>query len=62
MIDIRTIRLKRGLSQSDLACRVGTTQTAISRYEMGERSIDLEMAAKIAAALNCKVDDLIKET
>ena len=62
MIDIRTIRLKRGLSQSDLACRVGTTQTAFSSYEMGERSIDLEMAAKIAAALNCKVDDLIKET
>ncbi|MBQ8216458.1 MAG: helix-turn-helix transcriptional regulator [Oscillospiraceae bacterium] len=60
MLDIRTIRLERGMSQSDLACRVGTTQAAISRYEMGERSLDLAMAVKIAGALGCKVDDLVK--
>ena len=61
MIGIREIRLSRGMSQGDLACRVGTTQAAISRYENGDRSIDLMLAAKIAEVLECKVDDFLKD-
>jgi transcriptional regulator with XRE-family HTH domain len=49
------------MTQNDLAQLVDTTQAAISRYENGENSLTLETAARIANALGCKVDDLIKE-
>lgn len=35
---IRQTRMDRGLSQTELAIRAGTTQTAISRLERGHRS------------------------
>ena len=58
---IREMRKKRNMTQCDLAQLVDTTQAAISRYENGENSLTLETAARIANALGCKVDDLIKE-
>lgn len=61
MYTIREIRKRRNMTQSDLAQLVDTTQAAISRYENGENSLTLETAARIANALGCKVDDLIKE-
>lgn len=61
MIAIRSLRQRTGMTQMDLAKKVGVSQAIISRYENGERSIDLETAATIARALNCTIDDLMKE-
>lgn len=61
MIAIKEIRKRRNMTQADLATLCKTTPAAICRYETGERTPDLETAARIAAALHCKVDDLIKE-
>lgn len=61
MYTIREIRKRRNMTQIDLAQLVDTTQAAISRYENGENSLTLETAARIANALGCKVDDLIKD-
>ena len=61
MYTIREIRKRRNMTQSDLAQLADTTQAAISRYETGENALTLETAARIANALGCKVDDLIKE-
>lgn len=61
MVAIKVMRKRKNMTQADLAELLGVTPAAISRYESGERIPDIVTAAKIAAALGCKVDDLIKE-
>jgi transcriptional regulator with XRE-family HTH domain len=51
----------RGLTQVELAHRLGTTQTVVSDYEIGRRRIHLQRAQQIAAILNVSVDDLLAE-
>lgn len=60
-MDIKTARRKANMSQQELALASGVSRISIARYESGERIPDIVTAAKIAAALGCKVDDLIKE-
>ena len=60
MIAIKEIRSARGMTQNELAERLHTTVATISRYESGQREPTLTMAAEIAAALNCSVDDLVE--
>ena len=48
---LRVARVRSGLSQAELAVRVGVGQQAISRYETGERSPDAEMIARIERVL-----------
>jgi predicted transcriptional regulator len=64
--EIRALREKKGLSQRELAERVGTTQSAIARLEAGNVSPSLPTLDKIAAALGAEVslsivdlDDLV---
>jgi ribosome-binding protein aMBF1 (putative translation factor) len=45
-------RVARHLTQRDLASMLGTTDTAISRIESGERAISLETLRKLGAALD----------
>lgn len=58
-MDIKTLRLKAGMSQEMLAQASGVSRVAIARYETGERVPSIVIAARIAKALGCKVDDLI---
>lgn len=63
---IRDARKKAGLTQTDLAKRLGKPQSFIAKYESGERRIDVVEFVAIAAAL--RVDparllrDLLKKT
>lgn len=59
--NIRELRKKRGMTLKALADKVGVTLQCISNYEQGIRGVDLETASKIATALGCKVDALIKK-
>lgn len=52
-------RLRSGLSKKDLASRVELTPMAITHYENGERTPDLQSVRKLAAALNIKIGDLM---
>jgi ribosome-binding protein aMBF1 (putative translation factor) len=45
-------RVARHLTQRDLAGMIGTTDSAISRIESGERAISLETLRKLGAALD----------
>src|SRR4051812_30306571 len=53
--EIRALREKKGLSQREVAERVGTTQSAIARLEAGNISPSLPTLDKIAAALGAEV-------
>ena len=46
-------RAARGLSQRELAHRVGTTQSAIARLESGGRPPRIDTLLRIADALEC---------
>lgn len=54
-------RLKKNLSQEQLAARVGTTKSSISRWETAERDITLGALGAIAEALGCEVTDLYRD-
>ena len=49
--EIIRLRLAQGLSQKELAERVGTKQSAISRIESGDYNPSLEFLNKVAHAL-----------
>lgn len=52
---IRDAREEAGLSQRELAARMGTSQAAIARLEAGSVAPTLTTLQKVAAALNLKV-------
>lgn len=55
--EIYQLRQKAGLSQSELARRIGTTQSVISRLEDADYSgHSLAMLNRIASALECRVE------
>lgn len=51
-------RKSRGLSQTDLGNRLGTSDVTVSRWETGARKPDLSAQAAIAEALDIDVFDL----
>jgi transcriptional regulator with XRE-family HTH domain len=48
---IERLRMEAGVTQKDLAGRVGTTQAAISKIETGRTLPGLELLDRIATAL-----------
>jgi len=48
-------RIEKGLSQKQLAQRIGTKQSAISRFESGTYNPTLSFLQKIAEALDAKL-------
>lgn len=59
-LKIREYRLKAGLSQNALAKRAGVSQSHISELESGEKRVGLEIAQKLAGALNCSLMELLR--
>jgi len=48
-------RIKRGLTQKELAKKVGTKQSGIARLESGKNLPSLSFLQKISKALNAKI-------
>lgn len=59
MVNIKQLRKAKGLTQQELAQNAGVSYLSIHRYESGERIPSVDIAARIAQALGCTVDDLI---
>ena len=57
----KDMRKKAGLTQVELAKKLGIVQSAISAWESGEKYPRASKLAEIAAALNCTVDDLLRK-
>ena len=49
-------RIKRGVTQKELARRVGTTQSAIARFESGVGNPTLDFLSKISTAVGAKLE------
>ncbi len=54
-MEIHELREKRGLSQRELAERLGTTQSAVARLEAGNVSPSLPTLDKVAEALGVEL-------
>lgn len=52
---IQETRLQRGMTQSDLANAIGSSQSAVNRIEKGEQNVSLEMVAKVSHALSREI-------
>ncbi len=58
---LRRLRSERGLNQEQLAAKLGVRQEWVSRYEVGERRLDVVELADIAAALGVTVTEILQE-
>lgn len=58
---IRRARLRAGLSQAELASRLGTKQPVVARWERGARSPSLETVARAVAACGLALDVAVVE-
>lgn len=58
---IAQLREKVGLTQRELAVRVGVTETTIRNYEKGRSVLEwIERIIRLCDALQCEPDDLIE--
>lgn len=55
-LEVLRLRLKRGLSQKELAARVGTQQSGISRLERANAKPSLSLLQRVAQALNAHLE------
>lgn len=53
------LRLKKNLSQSELAKILGTTQSSVGHWEAGRRKLTPEMLVKVAEYFNVSTDYLL---
>ncbi len=60
MTGLTLARIKKDLTQGELAKRCGLSISAISGYERGTYSPRGATLAKLATVLNCSVDDLLQ--
>ena len=56
------LRLKRGLTQEQLAEKVGTKQSSISRLESASSLPSLSMVRKVATALDAQLEIRLRPT
>lgn len=56
---VREWRLRRELSQADVARVTGITQASLSNYENGKRDMPLSTLLGVSAALNVSLGDLL---
>ena len=54
--NIEAHRKSAGMSQRDLAAKIGVTSGAISNWEKGKNSIDIDTLYKVCQVLNVSLD------
>lgn len=58
MVNIRDRRLSLDMTQEELGRHVGVSKMTISRWEAGLFRPRADRAVRLAAALNCGIEDL----
>jgi transcriptional regulator with XRE-family HTH domain len=57
---LRTARVEAGLTQADLAKRIGESQSFVSKVERGERRLDVVELRAFCSALNVQFPKFMK--
>ena len=60
LIGLRKIRKEKGYSQVKVSMDLNISREAISNYETGKRSPDVDMLIKFSEYFNVSIDYLIK--
>ena len=56
---LREVRDEVGLTQAELAARLGRPQSFVSKYESGERRLDLIELSEVCAALGISLENFV---
>lgn len=59
--NVRTLRVRAGLSQEELAARADLHRTYVGAIERGERNITIQSLDRLARVLNVPADALLRE-
>jgi transcriptional regulator with XRE-family HTH domain len=57
---LREMRIEAGLTQVDLAARIEKDQAYVSRYESGQRRLDVLEVREICQALGITLEEFVK--
>ena len=57
---LREVRLETGLTQVDLAARIEKDQAYVSRYESGQRRLDVLEVREICQAIGITLEEFVK--
>lgn len=60
MINLKIARVKKGLTQRQLADLVGTSSATINRIETGKQVLKVDMLNKLANILEVPVNELLE--
>ena len=58
---LKIIRVQKGLSQQDVADRLGLTRSAIGFYEAGKRTVDIKTLFKMCDIYNIDINEILKD-
>jgi transcriptional regulator with XRE-family HTH domain len=58
---LRQIRLNANLTQSQLAGKIGQTQSYVSKYEHGEQRLDLIELEAVCEAVGISLTDFVEQ-
>ncbi len=58
-MNIKDIRMRRGLTQSEVASALGVSSVVYSRYETGTRQPSIDAIIQMADIFGCSVDHLL---
>ncbi|MFC2310590.1 helix-turn-helix transcriptional regulator [Selenomonas noxia] len=62
MEGLKAARLSKGLTQLELAQKVGVVRETVSLWESGTNRVNSEMLVRLSEVLGCSVDFLCKKT
>ena len=58
-MNIKDIRVRKGLTQSDVAAALDVSSVVYSRYETGSRQLPIDTLIKLADVFGCSVDHIL---
>lgn len=59
--NLRYLRVSNNMTQTDLAAKLNVSHQAVSNYERGQRSCNLDSLILLSELFDVSVDDLLKK-